>query len=507
MPLIDPMVGDDDTGRLRRIVIVGGGSAGWMSAAALSKITRTPIVLIESDAIGTVGVGEATIPQIRTFNRALGIDEREFVRETKATFKLGIRFVGWNGEGSDYLHAFGQVGQHTGIAPFHHLWLRARAMGFAEPVGDYSLNDVAARKGKMAMPGGGLPSQGVNMPWAYHFDASLYAAYLRRLSEQRGVTRIEGTVENVHVSRSGRSVESVRLADGQTINGDFFIDCSGFRGLLISQVQGSKFDDWSHWLPCDSAQAVPCQSGREITPFTMSTAHEAGWQWRIPLQHRIGNGIVYCSKFMADEDARAHLLASLDGKPEAEPRQLRFTTGTRRKHWIGNCLAVGLSAGFLEPLESTSLHLIQYSVARFMAMLPRRQLNPAIEGAFNQETSRQWLRVRDFLILHYWANERFGEPFWDACRSAELPETLSKKIEQFRASGHFVREEEELFTEVGWTQVFLGQGILPRSWHPVADEISETELRNMLGEISTRNLQLAEAMAPHDKFVEHFLSI
>ncbi len=486
---------------LRKIVIVGGGTAGWMTAAALSKVTQTPIVLIESDAIGTVGVGEATIPQIRTFNRALGIDESQLLRETHATFKLGIRFVGWNGEGSDYLHAFGQVGQHTGVIPFHQQWLRGRQLGLAEPFGRYSLNDVAARAMKMGMPGSGLPD-GVNMPWAYQFDATRYGEYLRRLAQNNGVQRTEATVADVVVGPDGDSVEAVILANGQRIEGDFFIDCSGFRGLLISRLDDAAFCDWSQWLPCDSAQAVPCQSDGALTPYTTATAHQAGWQWRIPLQSRIGNGIVYSSRFMSDERAQEHLLANLDGELLAPPRQLRFKVGTRRRHWVGNCLAVGLSAGFLEPLESTSIHLIQYSVARLMAMLPRRRVEPAVIAAFNHEVSRQWLRIRDFLILHYWANGRVGEPFWDQRRSMELPTSLVAKIDQFRATGHFVREEEELFTEVGWTQVFLGQGVIPQSWHPIADEIPEDQLRARLSQIANECQRLTSAMPTHEAFVQ-----
>ena len=504
-PLTDVANGQDAGERLRRIVIVGGGTAGWMAAAALSRVTQTPITLIESEQIGTVGVGEATIPQIRTFNRALGIDEREFLRETKGTFKLGIRFVGWNGEGSDYLHAFGQVGRHTGVIPFHQLWARAKASGVAEPLGSYSLNDIAARAGKMAMPGAGLPAQGAHMPWAYHFDASLYAAYLRRLSEKKGVERVEGKIVDLELAPDKDAIESVTLETGQTINGDFFIDCSGFRALLISQLRGSEYRDWSQWLPCDSAQAVPCRSKLPITPFTTSTAHRAGWQWRIPLQHRIGNGVVYCSDFMTDDEARRHLLANIDGEPDAQPRQIRFKTGTREKHWIGNCMAVGLSAGFLEPLESTSIHLIQYSIARLMAMLPRRRIDPAIPAAFNREVSSQWSRIRDFLILHYWANERVGEAFWDRCRTMDLPDTLRAKIEQFRASGHFVREEEELFTEVGWTQVFLGQNVVPESWHPIADEMPMEELRQALSNISKEYRSLTAAMPDHARFIDSFV--
>lgn len=499
--IADAPDGDD---RLRRIVIVGGGTAGWMAAAALSRVTKTPIVLIESDEIGTVGVGEATIPQIRTFNRALGVNEREFFRETNATFKLGIRFVGWSGEGSDYIHAFGQVGQPAGIVPFYQLWLRARALGIAGPLGDYSLNEVAARAGKMGMPGRGLPSQGSNMPWAYHFDAGLYAAFLRRLAEGRGVLRVEGKVADVGVDTERNTIDGVTLEGGKSIQGDFFVDCTGFRALLISRLEGSDFCDWSNWLMCDSALAAQSQSQQAPSPYTMSTAHSAGWQWRIPLQNRVGNGIVYSSQFMTDADARDHLLANIDGAASSDPRQIRFTTGTRRNHWVGNCMAVGLSAGFLEPLESTSIHLIQYSVARLMAMLPRRTVSPAVIAAFNHEISRQWLRVRDFLILHYWANGRIDEPFWDACRELTLPDTLVAKIEQFRATGHFIREEEELFTEVGWSQVFIGQNVIPGSWHPLADEMPEDELSARMKDLRENYRGLASGMPSHSEFVGFF---
>ncbi|MEL6868300.1 MAG: tryptophan halogenase family protein [Pseudomonadota bacterium] len=494
-----------DTGdTLQKIVIVGGGSAGWMTAAALSQVTATPIVLVESDAIGSVGVGEATIPQIRTFNRALGIDEREFLRETSATFKLGIRFVGWNGPGSDYLHAFGQVGRATGVAGFHHLWLRGRQLGLASAFGDYAINELAARAGKMAMPGGGLPASGVNMPWAYHFDAAKYGAYLRRLAERNGVTRMEGKVAEVVTEADQRSVSAVILDDGREVAGDFFIDCSGFRALLISKLKGSEFYDWDHWLPCNRALTVACRSKRELTPYTTATAHAAGWQWRIPLQHRVGNGVVYCSDYMDDESARAQLLGNIDGNAAAEPRLIRFKTGTRREHWIGNCLAIGLSAGFLEPLESTSIHLIQYSVARFMAMLPRRRMEPSIAAAFNHEISRQWLRIRDFLILHYCANGRVGEAFWDRSRAMSLPATLTSKIEQFRATGHFVREEEELFTEVGWSQVFLGQDVAPNTWHPVVDEMPESALRDLFTGLSTQHKHLVDSMPTHAAFISAY---
>lgn len=486
-------------------VIVGGGTAGWMAAAALARLTSRKVTLIESDAIGTVGVGEATIPQIRLFNRALGIDEAEFLRETKASFKLAIEFVGWGAptaDGSDgYMHAFGNIGRGAGLLPFHHYWLRAQAEGIGGPLSTYSLNERAARAHKMqigqAAPGRPAP----DMPWAYHFDASLYAAYLRRISEQHGATRIEGRVSSVERDAPTGAIAAVVLDDGQRISGDFFIDCSGFRALLIGQELASGFEDWSHWLPCDRAVAVPCSTHGDFTPYTRATAREAGWQWRIPLQHRIGNGHVYCSAFMSDEAAEATLLANLDGKPLADPNRLRFTTGMRRHQWVDNCLALGLAAGFMEPLESTSIHLIQSSIARFLSMLPGKDPAPALIAEFNRQASFEWTRIRDFLILHYAANARVGEAFWDRCRDMDLPDTLTAKIEQFRAGGFIHREHEELFTAEGWLQVFVGQNVMPDAYHPLADDMPPEDLAKMLGEIERGIDQTIGAMSGHAEFL------
>ncbi|MEW4448969.1 tryptophan halogenase family protein [Qipengyuania sp. JC766] len=487
-----------------RIVIVGGGTAGWMAAAALSKLTASKITLVESEAIGTVGVGEATIPQIRIFNRALGIDEAEFLRETKGTFKLGIEFAGWTGEGSSYMHAFGNVGEGGGLVPFHHYWLKARASGAAGDLRAYSLNERAARANRMGMwatqPGKPAP----DMPWAYHFDASLYARYLRNLAEKSGVERLEGIVAKVEVSAGKDVIRSVRLEDGRTIEGDFFIDCTGFRALLIEGALGAGFEDWSHWLPCDSAVAVPSTMKGEFTPYTRATARPAGWQWRIPLQHRIGNGHVYSSVHMSAEKALDLLLSTIDGEPQAEPNRLSFTTGMRRRQWIGNCLALGLSAGFMEPLESTSIHLIQSSIARFVAMLPGRDGQPALADEFNRQAQFEWTRIRDFLILHYAANGRVGEPFWDACRAMELPDTLSAKIEQFRSAGFIHREHEELFTLPGWLQVFVGQGILPERWHPIADRRDPAELKAFLDRIETQIGRIVDTMPGHAPFLRDY---
>ena len=486
----------------QRIIIVGGGTAGWMAAAALSRFTDREIILVESETIGTVGVGEATIPQIRLFNAGLGIDEAEFLRETRGSFKLGIEFDGWVGEGRSYMHAFGPIGHAAGLLPFHHYWLRARAADKAKSLDAYSLNEHAARSLKMQIrrprPGEQVP----DMPWAYHFDANLYAAYLRHYSEARGVTRVQGIVKDIAGGEQG--IASVTLDDGHTMEGDFFIDCTGFRSLLLGGMLDTEFEDWTHWLPCDRAIAVPCATKGDFTPYTKATARKAGWQWRIPLQHRIGNGHVYCSEFLSDDEALETLLANIDGDPQAEPNRLRFTAGMRKRHWVGNCLALGLSAGFMEPLESTSIHLIQSSLARFLQMLPGERLDPAIATEFNRQTEFEWARIRDFLILHYRANGREGEPFWDRCRNMDLPDTLTAKIDQFRAAGFIHREHEELFTEQGWLQVFVGQDVMPDSWNPIADTMPEGDLARMMERIQARNTQIAASLPGHVEFLRAY---
>lgn len=479
---------------IRSIVIVGGGTAGWMAAAALSRFAPFAITLVESEAIGTVGVGEATIPQIRLFNAALGIDEGEFLRETRGSYKLGIEFAGWAGEGTRYMHAFGPTGHAHGILPFHQYWTQAHLAGQAEAFGAYSLNAVAASALRMQADRPDAPGP---MPYAFHFDAGLYAAYLRRRAEAGGVTRLEGIVAQVNRADAGERITSITLADGRTVAGDFFIDCSGFRSLLMEAIAPGEFVDWSGWLPCDRAWAVPCATSGDFTPYTRSTARPAGWQWRIPLQHRIGNGHVFCSRFMDEVDARTILLAHLDGKPEAEPRLLRFTTGTRARHWVGNCLALGLAAGFMEPLESTSIHLVQSAIARFLQMLPGQTAEPALAAEFNRQAEFEWSRIRDFLILHYWANGREGEPFWDVCRRMELPDTLVSKLATWRSTGFLQREHEELFTLEGWSQVLIGQGVIPGAANPATQALAADQLAAMLAGISERNRRTAAAMPLH----------
>lgn len=479
---------------VRKVVIVGGGTAGWMAAAALSRLTPVDVTLVESEVIGTVGVGEATIPAIRLFNSALGLDEAEFLGETKGSYKLGIAFDGWMGEGTRYMHAFGPVGHAHGLLPFYQYWLRAHHAGQAEPFGAYSLNETAAWALRVQGKGGSSP---VAIPYAFHFDAALYAGLLRRHAEAAGAIRVEGVVAEVERDADDGGIARVRLADGRTVAGDFFIDCTGFRSLLIEAVAPGEFMDWSEWLPCDSAWAVPCATRGAFTPYTKATAREAGWQWRIPLQHRIGNGYVFCSRFIDDDKARDTLLANLDGPPEAEPRLIRFTTGTRQRHWVGNCLALGLAAGFMEPLESTSIHLVQSSIARLLQMFPARREETALAAEFNREAAFEWSHIRDFLVLHYWANARQGQPFWDERRAMTLPDTLRERIDMFRDSAFINRKHEELFTVEGWSQVLIGQAVLPDRYNPLADALGDAELTQMLERIVRRNKEQAAAMPLH----------
>ena len=482
--------------RLQSIVILGGGTAGWMTAAALSRFApHLAITLVESEAIGTVGVGEATIPQIHLFNAALGLDEAEFLRETKGSFKLGIEFAGWTREGESYMHAFGAIGRSAGLLPFQHYWLRAKALGFAKPLIRYSANELAART--MRVQHGARAAGQPELPYAYHFDAALYAGFLRRYAEARGVAPVEGKVTHVERDAESGDIAALLLDGERRVAGDFFIDCSGFRGLLIEGELAAGYEDWTRWLPCDRALAVPCASGGDFTPYTRSTARAAGWQWRIPLQHRIGNGYVYSSAHISDEEAATTLLAHLDGAPEGDPRPLRFTTGMRRCHWVKNCLAVGLAAGFLEPLESTSIHLAQSAISRFLSVLPAGRPHPAIVDWFNAQAEFEWSRVRDFIILHYWANSRHGEPFWDERRAMELPETLRAKIDQWQAAGLIHREHEELFTEVGWFQVFAGQEVAAHGYNPMAGALTEPELRALLDDTEAALVEQVRRLPRH----------
>lgn len=487
----------------RRILIVGGGTAGWMAAASLSRFLprNWSVALVESDAIGTVGVGEATIPQIRLFNQALGIDEDAFLAATQGTIKLGIEFDGWTRPGHRYMHAFGTIGRDLGLLPFHHYWLRARALGTAQALDHYSLNERAARAGRFRRGPAQTSRLLADMPYAFHFDAALYAALLRRIAEAAGVQRCEGEVVEVERGDNG-DVAAVRLADGARHAADLFLDCSGFRGLLIEGALETGYDDWSRWLPCDRALAVPSDpGGASPHPYTKAIARDAGWQWRIPLRHRIGNGYVYASNYISDEDAAAALLGSLDGAAQAEPRLLRFTAGKRRRMWNRNVVALGLASGFLEPLESTSIHLVQSAISRLLKMLPAGAADPAVAAEFNRQSDFEIERIRDFIILHYKATERRDTPFWRDRAAMDIPDTLATKIELFRAQGLIFREHEELFTEVGWLQLLIGQGIEPAAWHPLADGLSDADLAQYLGDIARLIDREVDAMDSHDAFL------
>ncbi len=473
---------------LRRVVIVGGGTAGWMAAAAIARvlgeIPGLTIELVESEAIGTVGVGEATIPQIVLFNKMLGIDEAEFMRETRATYKLGIEFVDWLHPGHRYVHPFGSYGLDMKGIEFHHFWLKGRALGDATPLDAYSLAIVAGVQGRFAHPRPDQPGSPLSkLGYAFQFDAGLYARFLRRLAEANGVRRTEGRIVTAERDAENGHVAAVVLDSGTRIAGDLFIDCSGFRALLIEGEMQAGFEDWSDWLPCDRAVAVPCANGGDRQPLTRSTARAAGWQWRIPLQHRIGNGYVYASAHLSDDEAAATLLANLDGTPLGNPRFLRFVAGHRRRAWVGNVVALGLAGGFLEPLESTSIHLVQTAIARLLTYWPTRRFDQREIDRFNAAHVADYLDIRDFLVLHYKATQRRDTAFWDYCRTLAPPPGLADKMAIFAANGRVFRDGEELFTETSWLSVMVGQGAVASGYHPAADLLSDADTLARLAHI------------------------
>lgn len=494
---------------IRTVVIVGGGSAGWMAAAACIRHLGKgcTVRLVESEEIGTVGVGEATVPHIRTFNsQALGLEEAEFVKATQGTFKLGIQFRDWGRLGDSYFHGFGTVGQDLGPVAFHHYWLRARQLGRAGEIGEYALQTAAAMQGRF-LPGAsdapvGSPLAAV--AYAYHFDATLYARHLRAFSEQRGVVRHEGKVVEVSQRAADGFIDAVVLANGDRIEGDLFLDCSGFRGLLIEQTLKTGYEDWSHWLPCDRALAVPCERAGDPSPYTRSTARSAGWQWRIPLQHRTGNGHVYCSRYLSDDEATATLLANLDGAALADVRPLSFTTGKRCKVWNRNVVALGLASGFMEPLESTSLLLVQTGILRLLDMFPDRGFDPVLVARYNDAVAFEYERIRDFIILHYKANKREDAPFWRDCREMPVPQTLQDNIDLFRNSGRFYRSGEEFFALQSWVQVMLGQGIVPQAWHPFVDQMPEADLLKFVDHVRGVVSNCVGAMPPQQAFIDRY---
>ena len=489
--------------RVRNVVIVGGGTAGWMTAALLAKAFRETlsITLIESDSIGTVGVGEATIPPIQIYNQALGFDENDVIRQTQGTIKLGIEFQNWGRRGDRYMHAFGSIGHHHGLSPFVHYFLRAKAAGATDSLWDYSLNERAARAGKFDRIERveGTPLPGLNH--AFHFDASLYARYLRANAERAGVVRREGRIVDVALRGESGFIDSVTLEGGAQVSGDLFVDCSGFRALLIGETLKTRYIDWTRWLPCDRAVAVQTENAGEPRPYTQSIAHQAGWQWRIPLQHRTGNGHVYSSSHLSDDEASAILLDNLEGKPITDPRVIRFTTGRRERFWVGNCVAIGLSSGFLEPLESTSIHLIQSGVVKLATLFPDRDFDPAYADEYNRQILAEFDGIRDFIIMHYHLNQRDDSSFWRSCAEAEVPESLSRRIELFRKSGRIFREQNELFHEVGWMQVMMGQNVVPERYDHMADAMPKAQLDEFLANLKTIMKGVVGRLPSHSDFL------
>jgi tryptophan 7-halogenase len=486
---------------IRSVVIAGGGTAGWMTAAALARVLgpRLSITLVESAEIGIVGVGEATIPAIGQFNKLLKIDENDFLRQTQGTFKLGIEFVDWYEKGHSYMHAFGPVGRDLAYIPFHHYWLRDA--GSSGSLWDYSFNYLVAKQARFSRLERIADTPLAGLTWAFHFDASLYAAWLSRLAQSNGVRKIEGMIAEVLLEPERGDVRALKLADGRELSADFFLDCTGFRGLLIEQALHTGFEDWSNWLPCDRAFAVPSGNTSPLLPYTRSTALQAGWQWRIPLQHRTGNGHVYCSAHISDDRARETLLANLDAPALADPRLIRFTTGRRKLLWNRNVVCMGLASGFVEPLESTAIHIIQVSIQRLILLFPHLGDCEERRREFNRASIAEYEFIRDFIILHYHANNRRGEPFWDACRNMSLPDSLRHKIELFRETAGIFCSSEDLFQLTSWLQVLWGQGVRPKATHPFVEAIAPQDRAGYLRDLRGLLAQAAQQLPGHAEFI------
>jgi tryptophan 7-halogenase len=491
---------------IERLVIVGGGTAGWMAAAAMARAfgQKLSVTVVESDDIGTVGVGEATIPQLHLFNRFLGIDEDGFMRATMGSFKLGIEFVDWYAKGTRYLHAFGGIGKDIGLIPFHHYWVRAHHMGYADHLWDYSPNTEAAKQLRFARTQATGALAGLS--WAFHFDAALYAKFLRAYAEERGITRLEGKITHVSQDAETGFISAVTTERGDRVAGDLFIDCSGFRGLLIEQTLQAGYEDWTHLLPCDRAVAVPCKNGGDFTPYTRATARDAGWQWRIPLQHRTGNGYVFCSSFISEDEATATLMANLDGPALAEPRVIRFQTGRRKAFWAKNVVALGLASGFMEPLESTSIHLIQAGIDKLIRLFPRDNIEATAVDEYNRQATAEFTAIRNFLIFHYTATMREDTPFWRHCQAIARPDSLSAKVALFAESGRLHRDQDDLFPDLSWLQVLIGQGVMPRSYHPLADQLKADQLSGLMRDLRAIVAQEISVLPTHTDFIARHCS-
>lgn len=489
---------------IRSIAIVGGGTAGWMTAVSLARFFKAANVhlrLIESDHIGIIGVGEATIPPIMHFIRAAGIDENDLIRKTQSTFKLGIEFRDWTRIGHSYMHPFGTTGFDMGPVAFSAYWLKAFREGRAGRLEEHSLEAMAAYSGKFMRPVQAANSPLQRITYALHFDASLFAKYLRGIAEADGVQRSEGKVQSVTLHPENGFIRTLTLESGEQVEADLFIDCSGFRGLLIEGALKTGYEHWNEWLPCDRAVAMPCERTGELSSYTRVTAKAAGWQWRIPLQHRIGNGYVYGSQFISDQRAADELLSSLEGNAMAEPLTLQFATGRRKRFWNKNCVAIGLAAGFLEPLESTSIHFIQRGIALLLSCFPDRNFNSADMERYNKTVTAEYERVRDFLVLHYSMTERDDSEIWRYCRNVAKPDSLKEKIELFRSFGRLLREDNELFPLQSWLYVFVGQNILPQSDDPLVSILDPRQVLDNLANIRDVIRQCAQAMPTHADFI------
>jgi len=492
---------------LKKIVIVGGGSAGWMTAAALSSLLpkgSASLTLIESDKIGTVGVGEATIPDMINFNAMLGINEAEFLKATNGTFKLGIEFIDWCKLGTSYLHPFGQHGVDMQGIDFHQYWLHSMKSGQDTKLQDYSICAIAAEANKFTLPNPNPKSVLSHLRYAYHIDATSYAKFLRKYAEERDVIRIEGLVETIDQDPETGDISKLTLANGDKVQGDFFFDCTGFRALLTEKTLDVGFRDWSHWLPCDTAQTVASERNGPLLPYTKATAKTAGWQWRIPTQHRTGNGHIYSSQYMNDNEAIDVLLNGLDSKPKGDPRKIRFKTGCRERYWTKNCISIGLSAGFLEPLESTSLYLIQMGISRFISLFPTADVSSVVRDEYNLQMQKEFDQVRDFIILHYVATERDDSPFWNYCRNMEIPDTLKRKIDLFKEAGRVFRYDDELFSKPSWIAVCVGQNILPKAVDPIVASLPAEQVIHSLNSMRTAMKNSSQKMPTHEEFLRRY---
>ncbi|GEA09694.1 tryptophan halogenase family protein [Alteromonas sp. KUL49] len=484
---------------VKKVVIAGGGTAGWMAATALSRLIgkSVSVTLVESKDIGIVGVGEATIPPIRTLHKLLGIDESQFMQATQATYKLGIEFENWRDKGHSYIHSFGITGRECWAGEFHHFWLRAQSLGFGGEFGDYCVELKAALENKFAT------SDKAPLNFAYHFDAVAYGKFLRSIAEQSGVKRIEGNIAKVNKCVERGYLTSLLLESGEVIEGDLFIDCTGFKGLLIEQALHTGYENWQHWLPCDTAMAMQTEAVEPPPPYTKSVAHTAGWRWKIPLQSRVGNGLVYCSKYMTDDEARETLTAQVTGAPINDPRIIRFTPGKRRLGWNKNCVALGLASGFIEPLESTSIHLIMTGIIRLLRNFPFDGITQSAIDEYNNKFNSEMDAILDFIVMHYKVTNRMDSPFWQHCQTMDIPKSLQHKIALFADTGRVFLDDGDIFRVDSWTQVMLGQGLTPRQYHRVADEMSTEELQRFMAGLKQHVDHHVSQLPQHSDFLKH----